>query len=111
MTGWRLATVLLCVLASTSCDRAVSKMAPQTNGIATNATPGTGASRALPTPKTRVSMQTKYVHEMKSRYVVYETVDQWVFQVDGDDDGTLVCVGDGAHCISLVKLREQLSKK
>jgi hypothetical protein len=67
---------------------------------------------ALPAPTTRLSLQTKYTKAIpldNSRTPAYTIVQQWVFQVDGKDD-SLICVGDGEHCIALLKLKEQLTR-
>jgi hypothetical protein len=66
----------------------------------------------LPAPKTSVSLQTKYTKAIPlgdGRFA-YETVQQWVFQLEGDSDGSRICVEDGSHCIELAKLKEQLSR-
>jgi hypothetical protein len=69
------------------------------------------AADALPPPKTKVSLQQKSTKAFPTANgkPFYEIVDQWVFQPD-DTDGSLICVGDGEHCITLQKLKEQLNR-
>lgn len=82
--------------------------------------PGTKASAGvpgrisdtLPGPKTKMSLQqksTKAFPMANNSKFFYEVVDQWVFQPDDTDD-SLICVGDGEHCITLQKLKEQLNR-
>jgi hypothetical protein len=75
-------------------------------------TPRAETVSGLPAPKTSVSLQTKYTKAIPlgdGRFA-YETVQQWVFQLEGDSDGSRICVEDGSHCIELAKLKEQLSR-
>ncbi len=75
------------------------------------ATASPSASDALPSPKTHVMFQSKYTHAipMKGGKSAYTTVNQWVFVPDGKDE-SLICISDSDHCITLVKLQEQLNR-
>jgi hypothetical protein len=108
--------MFLLSLATVGCDANTSSTDQNRAGPspALNASPeATGkAPDALPAPKTKVSLQQKSIKAFSianSSKTSYQVVDQWVFQPD-DTDGSLICVGDGEHCITLQKLREQLNR-
>jgi len=80
---------------------------------ASKATPEAAAapSDKLPPPKTKMSLQQKSTKAfpMAGGKFFYEVADQWVFQ-PAENDNSLICVGDGEHCITLLKLKEQLNR-
>jgi hypothetical protein len=107
---WRLAAVAALFVAS-ACDQVIPKAAPRT-GKGASSEPTALAKDGLPPPKTRASIETKYVRAipLDGKKPAYLTVEQWLFHVDGEEDGTLICVDNDSHCIPLVKLREQLNR-
>src|SRR5436190_4319106 len=69
-------------------------------------------SDGLPPPKPIVTLQEKYMRVIPLKNgskPAYEIVSQWVFQ-PSEDDNSIICVGDGQHCVTLLKLKEQLTR-
>jgi hypothetical protein len=115
MTRLLIAPLILFGLISSGCRQSATtaeRTVSATSAPAPTAEVPSDAS-VLPPPKPAVSLQIKYLRAIPIRGAsapAYETVPQWVFQPSGEKDGTLICVGDGSHCIELQKLREQLNR-
>ena len=120
-TPWKphlVVTLVLLSFMSIGCNPQPSTNASQSGSSALRATKASPASitpKALdtrPPPKTKMSLQqksTKAIPTENGSKFFYQVVDQWVFQPDAADS-SLICVEDGEHCITLLKLKEQLNR-
>ena len=114
----KLAGILAAVVILACGTDSVSRSQAPKGSTAVSRANESGSSN-LPAPKVRVSFEQKYIrsfpfgHDGKGkRQFSYQVVDQWVLHPDAAEarDETLICVGDGNHCIELWRLEEQLNR-
>jgi len=116
MTRHLIAVLIAASIASGGCQQMTStadRSGAESRPASASGTATTAEAPPLPAPKTAVSVQTKYLKAVPLKSgaePAYLTVVQWVFQPDGEKDGTLICVGDGDHCIELQKLKDELNR-
>lgn len=109
LTTWTAVAGIACIAVLTACspEAPSAEAAPPQKSVRE-----TKATGDLPTPRRKVSFETKYTEiiPLEGKEPAYEIVDQWVFRPDDEKDGTLICVDDDQHCIGLLKLKEQLGR-